>query len=231
MADTTEKQILIVDDEPDIARGLRDVLEFEGYAASVAHSGADAIDHIRREQPALVVLDVMLPDANGFDVCRQLHQDYPALAIIMLSARGEESSKIRGLEAGADDYVTKPFSVAELIARIKAVLRRRQDEGESEVIHHIGNAEIRFDELVVIRDNKQETMSAQECALLRYLITHVNKAVSREDILRDVWGLKSTITTRSIDNFILKLRKKIESNSANPQFILTIHGLGYKLIQ
>ncbi len=225
-------KILIVEDEPNMRLGLKDNLEFEGYEVDTAEDGEAGLNKIINNDYSLVLLDVMLPKMSGFDVCKTVRKKGNTTPIILLTAKGEEIDKVLGLELGADDYVTKPFSLRELLARIKAVLRRGEEKiskPKNEIIR-IGKIDINFGAYNVYEEGKPVQMSHKEFEILHYLWTHKNSTVSRNDLLTNVWGYDENPTTRTIDNFILKLRQKIETDPNHPQIILTVHGIGYKLI-
>jgi len=228
---TAKKTILIVDDEPDIVLGLRDALEFEGFRVITAGKGTDAIELARNESPDAIILDLMLPDMNGYAVCSDLRQIDPLVPIVMLTARSQEADKVRGLDAGADDYVTKPFGVNELIARMRAIFRRAA-RGLASVPESLtfGDVTIHFTAQTVTAQGRQEVLSFYEVELLRMLAERAGQPVSRDEILTKVWGLEGSPTNRTVDNFIVKLRRKIEKSPDKPQHILTVYGFGYKLI-
>ncbi len=225
-----KKTILVVDDEPNIVLGLRDALEFEGFRVIAADKGQDGIALARSESPDAVVLDLMLPDLNGYAVCEQLRRINPYVPIVMLTARSQETDKIRGLDAGADDYVTKPFSVNELIARMRAILRRaaRGGGGVPETLT-IGEAAVNLTTQTVSARGQEHALSFYEVELLRMLAERAGQPVGRDEILSKVWGLEASSTNRTVDNFIVKLRRKIEKSPDRPQHILTVYGFGYKL--
>src|SRR6266545_1646016 len=222
-----KKTILIIEDEPQIVLGLKDALEFEGFRVASAGKGRDGVSLARHEKPDAVLLDLMLPDVNGYKVCEELRRWNPFVPIIMLTARSQEVDKIRGLDAGADDYVTKPFSIGELIARIRAIFRRtaRVAGGAPEVID-IGEAQVNLTGQTIKKNGKDDQLSFYEVELLRLLHERVGQPVSREDILTKIWGLEANTTNRTVDNFIVKLRRKIESQADKPQHILTVYGFG-----
>jgi DNA-binding response OmpR family regulator len=226
-----KKTILIIEDEPQIVLGLKDALEFEGFRVASAGKGRDGVSLARHEKPDAVLLDLMLPDVNGYKVCEELRRWNPFVPIIMLTARSQEVDKIRGLDAGADDYVTKPFSIGELIARIRAIFRRtsRAAGGVPEVID-IGDAQVNLTGQTIKKDGKDEQLSFYEVELLRLLHERVGQPVARDEILTKIWGLEANTTNRTVDNFIVKLRRKIESQADKPQHILTVYGFGYKLV-
>lgn len=224
-------KILVVDDEPNMRLGLKDNLEFEGFEVDQAENGDVALNKILNHKYDLVVLDVMMPVKSGFEVCRTVREKGISVPIILLTAKGEEIDKVLGLELGADDYVTKPFSLRELIARIKAVLRRK-GEGDShdQKSIKIGNLSVDFVHYTASVLNEPVKMSHKEFEILHYLCERKNEVVSRFDLLENVWGYDESPTTRTVDNFIVKLRNKIELNPNDPKFIITVHGTGYKLV-
>jgi DNA-binding response OmpR family regulator len=222
-------KILIVEDEPNMRMGLKDNLEFEGYEVDYADNGEEGLKKILENKYSLVLLDVMMPKLSGFDVCKKAREKSVTTPIILLTAKGEEVDKIIGLEIGADDYVTKPFSLRELLARIKAILRRSEKNDSQDETLKIGRLEIHFASYNAFEDGICVPMSHKEFELLKYLYDHRNQTVSRDDLLKNVWGDIYT-TSRTIDNFIVKLRQKIELDANNPKTILTVHGIGYKLL-
>lgn len=224
------KQILIVEDEPNMRLGLKDNLEFEGYQVDLANNGRQGLDQIVKNRYDLVLLDVMLPEVSGFDVCKIAREKGVKTPIILLTAKGEEIDKVLGLELGADDYITKPFGLRELLARIKAVLRRGPDNKTSTTEVSIGKIQVNFSSYVASIGKEQVKMSHKEFEILKYLWEHRNDTVSRYQLLEDIWGYNEQPTTRTVDNFILKLRQKIEQNPEEPQIILTVHGIGYKML-
>ncbi|UQA61141.1 response regulator transcription factor [Polyangium aurulentum] len=228
----SKKKILIIEDEPHIVLGLTDALEFEGFSVVSAGTGNAGVQLARQEKPQAILLDLMLPDTNGFKVCEELRRWDAFIPIIILTARGQEIDKIRGLDAGADDYVTKPFSVGELIARMRAIFRRASAARSSETtpeVFALGQAKINMTTHTVERGNKSDSLSFYEVELLRLLYERVGQPVSREEILQKVWGIEPNASNRTVDNFIVKLRKKIEKSPDKPQHILTVYGYGYKL--
>jgi len=224
------KTILVIEDEPHIALGLKDALEFEGFRVLTAPNGREGVQLARIEKPNAVLLDLMLPDVNGYHVCEDLRRHDAFVPIIMLTAKSQEADKIRGLDAGADDYVTKPFSVGELVARIRAIFRRTQRPADL-LAFDIGDANVSISAHSVQRAGKKpETLSFYEVELLRMLHERLGQPVSREEILNKIWGVDANPTNRTIDNFIVKLRKKLEKRPEKPQHILTVYGYGYKLV-
>lgn len=224
-------RILIVEDEPAMQLGLKDNLEFEGYQVDVVGDGKLGLEKLLTNEFDLVVLDVMLPSMSGFDVCKSARKSGNNTPIILLTARGEEIDKVLGLELGADDYMTKPFSIRELLARIKANLRRsgtNNSNNPSDTI--IGKLTIDFAAYKAVSNGKEIKLSHKEFEILKYLYDNKNKVVSRYDLLEKVWGYDEQPTTRTVDNFIVRLRSKIEEDQNNPGIILTAHGTGYKMI-
>jgi len=225
-----KKTVLIVEDEPHIVLGIQDALEFEGFRVVSAGRGKEGIALARAENPDAIILDLMLPDTNGYAVCEELRRWNASVPIVMLTARSQETDKIRGLDAGADDYVTKPFSINELVARIRAVMRRTMRPAVASDTVDIGDAQVHFAAHVVSRAGEEHQLSSYEVELLRLLVERTGQPVSRDQILQRVWGLDANPTNRTVDNFIVKLRKKIEPTPDKPQHILTVYGFGYKLV-
>jgi len=224
------KRILVIEDEPDIVRGLKDAFEFEGYRVLAAKDGAAGVHLARTEAPDCIVLDLMLPDANGYDVCQDLRRSNPLVPILMLTARSQESDKIRGLEVGADDYVTKPFSVGELLARIRALFRRMGRLSEASDTFRIGEVDVFPKTHTLVRKNQSVTLSFYEVELLKLLHERAEQPVSRDEILDKIWGIQAHPSNRTVDNFIVKLRRKVEDDHKQPRHILTVYGYGYKLV-
>ncbi|MSP25725.1 MAG: response regulator transcription factor [Myxococcales bacterium] len=224
------KRILIIEDEPDIVRGVRDALEFEGFEVLSAGDGRDGTRLAREKSPDCIVLDLMLPDANGYAVCEAIRGHNAVVPIIMLTARSQESDKIRGLEVGADDYVTKPFSVGELIARIKAIFRRLGRQTGVEEVIKIGTAEVNVRQHTVTRGRKTEPLTFYEVELVKLLHERAEQPVSRDELLEKIWGIQPHPANRTVDNFIVKLRRKIEDDQKRPRHIMTVYGYGYKLV-
>ena len=225
------KKILIVEDEESMRLGLVDNLKFEGYEVDIAKDGKIGLEKIKKNVYDLILLDVMLPIISGFDVCRTIRREGNNTPVILLTAKGEEIDKVLGLELGADDYVTKPFSLRELLARIKVHLRRGVSyaENASEIIK-IGKLNINFSTFNVFENDKPIILSTKEFDMLRYLWEKKNITVARDELLEKVWGQNIYTTTRTIDNFIVKLRQKVEENAKEPKIIITVHGIGYRLI-
>lgn len=223
--------ILIVEDDPAMRMGLQDNLEIEGYRVISALTLREGRESALKKNPDLILLDLMLPDGNGIELCRELRAHGFPQSIIMLTAKGEEMDKVLGLEMGADDYMVKPFSLRELLARIHAHLRRSQAQEGLQGPVRVGTAEIDFKRHSLTRDGEVLEISAKELELLRFLVAHRGRVVSRDSLLAEVWGHPQDIVTRTVDNFIVRLRKKIEPDPTHPRYLLTIHGSGYKLVE
>ena len=223
-------RILIVEDEPDIVRGLSDALEFEGLEVTSTGSGSEGVKIMKERGADCVILDLMLPDLNGYQVCEEIRGFNQVVPIIMLTARGQESDKIRGLEVGADDYVTKPFSVGELLARIKAIFRRLHKSVPADEELQIGPSLVNLKKHTVTRSRKSQPLSFYEMELVKLLWERKEQPVSRDEILDKIWGIEAYPSNRTVDNFIVKLRKKIEDDGKEPRHILTVYGYGYKLV-
>jgi DNA-binding response OmpR family regulator len=227
------KKILIVEDELSMVKGLKDNLEFEGFETDTAMDGNLGLQKVLQNKYDLIILDVMLPGVSGFDICKGARKEGVNTPIILLTAKGEEIDKVLGLELGADDYITKPFSLRELLARIKAILRRppigKEGSVEPEFID-IGNIKVNFKNYVALKGKNEIKMSYKEFEILHYMFMNAGKIIQRDDLMSDVWSIDYEVTTRTIDNFILKLRQKIEVDPNNPKIILTVHGVGYKMI-
>ncbi len=223
--------ILVIEDDQTMTAGLKDNLEIEGYRVLTAGTVRQGREAAVTGKPDLILMDLMLPDGDGVNLCRNLRAHGIRQPIIMLTARGAEMDKVLGFEVGADDYLVKPFSLRELLARIQARLRRDgPTSGELDVLA-VGAATVDFRRHKLMRDGVQLEVSAKELELLRYLVMHRGEVVSREDLLVEVWGHQREIATRTVDNFIVRLRKKIETEPAEPQYLVTVHGSGYKLIE
>jgi DNA-binding response OmpR family regulator len=223
-------RILIVEDEPAMVAGLRDNFEYEGYDVISAADGAEGLKRALADNPDLVVLDVMLPQMSGLDVCKQLKAQRPSTPIIMLTARGQEIDKVVGLELGADDYVTKPFSIRELMARVKAVLRRVSPQAPAAEVYRFSDVEVNIRSNEVRRAGSLVDLSAKEFALLAYFVAHPAETLSRDRLLDAVWGYENYPNTRTVDTHIVHLRQKVEPNPEEPRFIITVHGSGYKFV-
>ncbi|NUO80950.1 response regulator transcription factor [candidate division KSB1 bacterium] len=224
-------KILIIEDEPEMARGLMDNLVFEGYEVKIETNGEAGLQYALANPIDLILLDLMLPKLSGYEVCKALRAQNKLTPIIMLTAKGQEIDKVLGLELGADDYVTKPFGLRELLARIHAQLRRHKpDTAQDAETCAFGDVILDFKHYHATKAGEEIELTAKEFEILRFLISHRGATVKRTDLLDKVWGLEDYPTTRTVDNHILKLRKKIESDPANPEFIITVHGIGYKFL-
>jgi two-component system alkaline phosphatase synthesis response regulator PhoP len=223
-------KILVVEDEPAMVAGLRDNFEFEGYEVITARDGIEGLERALDESPDLVVLDVMMPRMSGLEVCKQLRAKRASLPIIMLTARGQEVDKVVGLELGADDYVTKPFSIRELLARVKSVLRRTAVLPKDKEQHSFADVEVDLRRCRVLRSGKALDISAKEFDLLKYFICHSGETLSRDRLLEDVWGYENYPTTRTVDTHLVRLRQKLEPDPEQPQYFLTVHGTGYRFV-
>jgi DNA-binding response OmpR family regulator len=222
--------ILVIEDDLKILRGLEMNLKFEGYAILTATEGYEGLKKALEEPVNLLLLDLMLPGLTGYDICRKVREQKPDLPIVMLTAKGQEIDKVAGLDLGADDYVTKPFGVSELMARIRALLRRCEAKGKELERYSFGNVTLDFKKYQAEVKGKEVELSAKEFDVLRYLIEHAGEAVHRHDLLDKVWGYEAMPTTRTVDNFILDLRKKLEDDPSHPEHILSVRGVGYKFV-
>ena len=225
------KKILIIEDEPDLVKGLKLNLSDEGFDVNWAVNGMDGLRKAIEDAPDLIILDLMLPEMDGLEVCRRLRQKSINIPVIMLTAKGGEIDKVVGLEIGADDYMTKPFSIRELLARIKARLRHSEREVKQvPEIYSFGEIEIDFTRFKIKRKGKELDLTSLETDILKYFIIHRGEVVSRDDLLNKIWGYDKYPTTRTIDNHILKLRKKIEDDPSHPRYIISVYGGGYRFI-
>ena len=228
-------KILVVEDDPHILLGLEEVLKSDGFEVATCNRGDQALEAFGKHRPGLVVLDVMLPGLNGYDVCKQLRAKKVATPILMLTAKGQEIDKVVGLDLGADDYVTKPFGVRELLARIHALLRRGRNgtasaANESVTAFKVGAATIDPKTFQLQRGKASEELTAKEMKLLQYFHLHTGEVLSRDRLLNEVWGYNYFGTTRTLDQVIVQLRKKLGDNGDEPKHLLTVHGVGYKLV-
>lgn len=226
-----DKVILVVEDEPSLIFTLRDTLENEGYIVHICKNGTDALEFVDRETPDLMILDIMLPYLNGYEVCKKIREQKYTFPIIMLTARDQEIDKVTGLNIGADDYMTKPFGVKELLARIQARLRRANSYAKNGPIDIVtlGQIRVELNNSTVVRPDKNTELTTREVELIRYLASHANEPVSRDDLLENVWRYEYTTNTRTVDVHISKLRTKIEIKPEDPQHLVTLHGVGYML--
>jgi DNA-binding response OmpR family regulator len=221
-------KLLVVDDEQAMADSICDNLEYEGYDVDCAYGGQQALDCLLKEKYSLIILDIMMPDLNGFDVLSRIRENKDRTPVIFLTARSAESDKLRGLGLGADDYVVKPFSILELVARVKAVLNRTVPGSDIEILQ-IGDTRVHLSRLSVERNAHTEELGRFEADILRLLASEPGRVFSRDEILDQVWGMESFPTNRTIDNYIVKLRQKIESDPKHPAYLISIYGKGYKL--
>jgi DNA-binding response OmpR family regulator len=222
-------KILIIEDEQEMVRGLRDILEFEGYEVVAAMNGKTGLQVLSRQAPDCIILDLMLPDLSGYQICEEIRRQKLNTPILMLTAKSQDYDKIRGLEVGADDYLTKPFSVGELLARVMALLRRSGQYAQDIGVATVGSAEVDVKHFSVQKGGREYSLSHYEVELFKLLYLNANHPVTRDEILDKIWGTDNYPTNRTVDNFIVKLRKKIEEDYKNPKHILTIYGVGYKL--
>lgn len=225
------KRILVIEDDPAIVRGLEAALKGEHYDVLHAGDGEKGLLMAKRDNVDLILLDIMLPGMNGQDVCRKLRDAGMSTPIMMLTSKNEEVDKVLGLELGADDYVTKPFSIRELLARVKALLRRHGALKTSIETYAFGDVQVDFLKQEASSGGTGLKFTATEFHVLKYFVEHEGEVVSREQFLNDVWGYESYPTTRTVDNYILSLRKKIEPEPAHPVHLLTVHTVGYKFVR
>jgi DNA-binding response OmpR family regulator len=232
----TDTQILVIEDEPDLRAGLQHNLELEGYKVSTAADGREGLRKAREGQASLLLLDLMLPEMSGIEVLKHLRDTGHETPVIIISAKGQDRDKVQGLELGADDYLTKPFGLNELLARIRAVLRRTQTGAKAGAgkdpdiagVMRFANLTVDWRRFTVTRDGSEVQLSRYEAEILRMLVEHRGEVVSRQDLLRKVWGYVHLPTTRTVDNHIARLRKKLETDVENPVHVVTVHGLGYR---
>ena len=224
-----KKKILLVEDEPSLILTLSDRLESEGYAVEPVGDGDNALARLKQAVFDLVILDVNLPGTNGFDVCRELRKAGKQLPVLMLTARRQVADKVVGLKIGADDYLTKPFDMAELLARVEALLRRAGGSlKEANDDYCFGDVRVDFKKPEVTKGGEPVQLSALDFKLLKYLIEHRGESLSREVLLDEVWGYDAMLYTRTVDVHVAGLRQKLEDNSSHPEFIITVHRVGYK---
>jgi DNA-binding response OmpR family regulator len=230
MAARPEARVLIIEDEKSMVTGLKFNLEARGYQVLAAYDGEEGYRKAVGERPDLVILDLMLPKCDGYEVCKRLKKEIPDIPILMLTARSQESEVVLGLQLGADDYVTKPFSVLELMARVQAVLRRRSAESRDPEMLTFGDLSINFKKYTALKSGKSLELSPMEYEILRYFGKRRGEVVSRNELLNAVWGYDCFSVTRTVDTHIAKLRQKIEEDAHAPKHIITIHGTGYKFL-
>jgi DNA-binding response OmpR family regulator len=224
------ERILVVEDDHAVQKALKRLFESEGFSVEISSDGQAAVEAFRKSAPSAIVLDLRLPLMSGRDVCREIKQQSPAVPIIVLSATTDVSDKVLLLELGADDYVTKPFSPRELLARVRAALRRAVRKDSGELISFDGIS-IDFTKMEVNRDGETVVLTAQEFKTLKFLIQNAERVITRDELLNEVWGYQNYPSTRTVDNHILKLRQKLERDPANPTHFRTVHGMGYKFVR
>jgi len=224
------ERILVIEDEERILMGLEDDLSFEGYEVAAAKDGVQGLAMAKEKAYDLIILDIMLPKLNGFEVCKQLRQAGMTTPILMLTAKSQEVDKVLGLELGADDYVTKPFSPRELLARVKALLRRSKPNQPESILFHCGDLEVDFKKYEVKKAGDPIHLTALEFNLLHLFVQHPNEVLSRDFILDKIWGEEVYVTNRTVDTHVAQLRKKIEDDPATPQYIIGVRGVGYKFV-
>ena len=225
--------VLVVEDDKAMSVALCDGLASEGFRVVCAANGEDGFSLARERKPDVVILDVMLPRLNGLDVCRKLRADGNDVPVIMLTARGQEADRVLGLKLGADDYITKPFSFLELVARVEAVLRRSAPPGQGPTDtqdYEFGDVRIDFRHHEATKGGRPIVLSPREFMLMAYLVAHRSAVITRDQLLDAVWGYDNMPFTRTVDTHIAKLRKKIEDDPANPRYLITLHRLGYKFL-
>jgi DNA-binding response OmpR family regulator len=227
---TEKRSLLVVEDEPAVARGLKDAFEFRGFSVTVAVDGDAALETARAGHFDAIILDIMLPKRSGFEVMELLRAEGDATPTLMLTARGEEEDKVRGLMAGADDYVLKPFSITELVARVEANLRRRDMDLAPPAELTFDHVSVDLSRQVVTRSGVAEDLPSRETELLRYLIRHQDRVVSRKELLTEVWEYPNAegVETRTVDNYVVRLRQKVEPDPEHPRVVLTVRGKGYR---
>ena len=224
-------KLLVIEDDPAILRGLSDNLEFEGYDVSTASDGESGYQLQNSCRPDLIVLDLMLPRMSGLALCRKLRSEGNQTPILMLTARSDESDRVKGLDLGADDYMTKPFSIPELMARVRAILRRTRLSAQLPNALQFAQVEIDFKRFVARHNGQPVDLTRKEFAVLRLLASRSGEAVTRDELLNEVWGYDCYPVSRTVDNHIAALRSKLEADPAHPQFIRTVHGIGYQFVQ
>jgi len=223
-------KVLVVEDDPGILRTVADNLRFDDYDVLTAMDGETAYALHQAEQPDLILLDLMLPRMTGLDLCRRLRSEDSQVLVLVLTARGEEADRVRGLDCGADDYVVKPFSVPELMARVRALLRRASSPSTLPAVLRFGQVEVDFRRHTALRSGHALEMTRKEFALLRFLASRVDTVVTRDELLNKVWGIDAFPVTRTVDNHIASLRAKLEPDPARPVHIQTVHGVGYRFV-
>jgi len=223
-------RILVVEDDPAVQKALRRLFESEGYTVEVQADGISAMESFQAAPPAVVILDLRLPKLSGGDVCKEIKAQAPTLPIVVLSATSDVSDKVLLLELGADDYVTKPFSPRELLARVRAALRHTSRTASVKVVSFDGIS-VDFKKMEVLRDGKVVVLTAQEFKTLQFLVQNPDRVIGRDELLNEVWGYQNYPSTRTVDNHILKLRQKLERDPGSPVHFRTVHGMGYKFVR
>ncbi len=223
-------RILVVEDDPSVQKALKRLFETEGYAVEVQNNGKSALESFQAAPPAVIILDLRLPELSGSDLCKEVKNQAPTLPIVVLSATSDVSDKVLLLELGADDYVTKPFSPRELLARVRAALRHTSRTANVSLVSFDGIS-VDFKNMEVQRDGKVVVLTAQEFKTLQFLVQNADRVISRDELLNEVWGYQNYPSTRTVDNHILKLRQKLERDPASPVHFRTVHGMGYKFVR
>lgn len=225
------KQILIIEDETGISMSLKDEFESQGYVVHTAEDGEKGLDFAREKKPDLIILDIMLPVLDGYEVCKRLRMEGDRTPIIMLTVKDKEVDKVLGLELGADDYVTKPFSFAELTARVKAIFRRTEERGKDSTRYGFGDIELDFEKYEAKKGGKRLDLTTLEFHMVKFFIENKGKVLSRDNLLDKIWGEDNvSVSFRTVDSHIANIRKKIEDHPADPKHILSIRGIGYKFV-
>ena len=225
-----KSKILLVEDEDNLANGLEYNLTAEGYIVTLARDGKEAIEFFDENEFDLIVLDIMLPYFNGFEIAKHIREKHPQMPILMLTARTQVEDRVKGLELGADDYLTKPFHLKELLLRIKGMLKRKkwyQKVVIDNPVYKFGNNEINFENLRCLKSKKEFQLTSYEAMIMKYLIENKDKVVTRKELLENVWNMNPDIETRTVDNFIVRLRKHFEDDPSNPQYIVSVRSAGY----
>ncbi len=225
-----KSKILLVEDEDNLANGLEYNLTAEGYIVTLARDGKEAIEFFDENEFDLIVLDIMLPYFNGFEIAKHIREKHPQMPILMLTARTQVEDRVKGLELGADDYLTKPFHLKELLLRIKGMLKRKkwyQKVVIDNPVYKFGNNEINFENLKCLKSKKEFQLTSYEAMIMKYLIENKDKVVTRKELLENVWNMNPDIETRTVDNFIVRLRKHFEDDPSNPQYIVSVRSAGY----
>jgi len=227
------KRILLIEDDISILKGLKDVLTFKSYEILTATDGESGYEAAVEKSPDLIILDIMLPKMDGFTLCKKLRDAGNMTPVLMLTARGEEPDKVQGLDIGADDYVTKPFSLPELLARVRALLRRSPGEEKERILPdslRLGNVFLDFKKYEAFKEGIELSLTPKEFGVLRCLAARAGDVVTRDELLDEVWGYEKFPTTRTVDNHLAQIRSKIEENPSDPRYLITVHGVGYKLV-